>query len=393
MIAEAEGSADTALADRLRRRIGRDGPITFAAFMEAALYDPEEGFYVGNPVGERGHFVTSPHVSDAFGALLARQVEEFWELLGRPDPFDVVEVGAGDGSLASTLLGALSDDMRRATRYTAVERMAPGRHALTTLGLRTATVIEELPPGLTGCVLANELLDNLPFHIVRRTERGPVELLVTAKGSSFAFVAGPLSDERLGPATQRLPANAEGAVSLAAPDFLERAISLLQRGYIWLADYSSPTPGWAGPVHGYRRQRIEADVLAQPGSRDITAAVDFDALLRAADRPGVTAWGPVLQREALLSLGLREWDEAARQRQFEATANRRGVDSIRAYSERSRAAQLIDVSGLGGLRVMCVGVGVGVGVGVAPTSVRPTVPSPRVPGSTPGRPREGPEAR
>jgi SAM-dependent MidA family methyltransferase len=95
------------LAERLRHRITASGPITFAEFMEWALYDPEEGFYARLPVGEQGHFVTSPHLSPVFGRLLARQVAEFWELLDRPSPFDVIEVGAGDGTLARQILGAL----------------------------------------------------------------------------------------------------------------------------------------------------------------------------------------------------------------------------------------------------------------------------------------------
>ena len=86
------------LQRRLLNWIEREGPISFAAFMEAALYDPDEGFYAHHPVGEDGHFVTSPHVSTAFGDLLARQLAECWETLGRPRPYTVAELGAGDGT-------------------------------------------------------------------------------------------------------------------------------------------------------------------------------------------------------------------------------------------------------------------------------------------------------
>src|SRR5438093_13655136 len=118
------------LAARLRDRIAAIGPITFAEFMEWALYDPEEGFYARLPVGEEGHFVTSPHLSPVFGRLVARQVAEFWELLDRPAPFDVIEVGAGDGTLAHQILGALPDEVTRVVRFAAVERSAAGRRAL-----------------------------------------------------------------------------------------------------------------------------------------------------------------------------------------------------------------------------------------------------------------------
>src|SRR5436189_3626533 len=127
---DAGRSGSMSLAERLRGRIDEAGPLTFAEFMDAALYDPVGGFFSRPPVGEAGHFVTGPHVSPVFGILLARQVEEFWELLGRPDPFVVIEVGAGDGTLARQILESLSEPCRSATRYLAVERAEAAREVL-----------------------------------------------------------------------------------------------------------------------------------------------------------------------------------------------------------------------------------------------------------------------
>src|SRR4051794_25999276 len=115
------------LPDRIRERIRAEGPITFARFMEEALYDPHGGFYSRSSVGESGDFVTSPHVSPAFGVLMARQLEELWELLDKPDPFWTVEVGAGDGTLAGQILDFASPALRASLRYLAVERSATGR--------------------------------------------------------------------------------------------------------------------------------------------------------------------------------------------------------------------------------------------------------------------------
>src|SRR5918996_5087543 len=86
-------SSNRIIRGRLRDRIAAEGPITFAEFMEAALYDPDGGFYSRLPVGEEAHFVTSPHLSPVFGRLVARQVAEFWGLLDRPARFGVIEVG------------------------------------------------------------------------------------------------------------------------------------------------------------------------------------------------------------------------------------------------------------------------------------------------------------
>src|SRR5438309_7785982 len=128
--------------------------------MEAALYDPDHGFYSRAPIGERGHFVTSPHVSPVFGHLLARQVVEFWDLLDRPDPFHVVEVGAGDGTLAGQVLSSVASGVTRAIRYVAVERGLDGRERIRRAGVEPRASLDEIPPLGRGCVLANELLDN-----------------------------------------------------------------------------------------------------------------------------------------------------------------------------------------------------------------------------------------
>src|SRR5437773_1097251 len=101
---------------RIRERIRTEGPITFAEFMESALYDPEHGYYARPPVGEAGDFVTSPHVSPAFGVLVARQIEELWKQLAQPQPFWVVEAGAGEGALAGQILDFLHPNPREAIR-------------------------------------------------------------------------------------------------------------------------------------------------------------------------------------------------------------------------------------------------------------------------------------
>ncbi len=184
---------EPSLPERIEDRIRSEGAITFAQFMEAALYDPEEGFYARAPVGERGDFVTGPHVSSAFGVLVARQVEEFFELLDKPDPFWVVEAGAGDGTLAGQILEFLPTTVRALTNYVAVERSAAGRRAMEGLDALVLSDPGEIPSGLVGCVLANELLDNLPFHWLRGTAAGPVELHVGLEGDLMALVERPPS--------------------------------------------------------------------------------------------------------------------------------------------------------------------------------------------------------
>jgi SAM-dependent MidA family methyltransferase len=347
----------TPLADRLQATIAREGPITFAAFMEAALYDPADGYFSRLPVGERGDFVTSPHVSPVFGRLVARQVAEFWQLMGRPQPFDVVEAGAGDGTLAAQVLNALESSLTETLRYHVVERSAAARSALAALGLHDVQNFDELDQVENGCVLANEVLDNLPFHRLKATEAGLRELFVDTDGSDgFVTVEGPVSSDLLARlAPEELTPGQESVVSPAALAFLDRGADLLARGYLWLVDYAATAGG--AQIHGYRGHRVETDVLTDPGSRDITAGVDFRALARHAVDRGLHVWGPVTQRDVLLALGFRELDQWAQARQVEAIAARRGIDALRIYSDRNRANLLLGRTGLGAFSVLCIGVG------------------------------------
>jgi SAM-dependent MidA family methyltransferase len=356
---------DPTLAARLRDLIRARGPITFAEFMEAALYDPGEGFYSRSPVGERGDFVTSPHVSPAFGVLVARQIEEFWTLLEKPDPFWIIEAGAGDGTLASQILEFLPAAMRPATRYVAVERSAAGRAALERLDVSVVDGIEHVHAGVVGCVVANELLDNLPFHRVRGTAAGPVELYVGVRGDRFVMVEGDVSSGRVRRLASDLAAGQDAVVQPDALGFADHATALLERGYLWLIDYGfSGGERPTGP-HAYRGHRLEDDVLSDPGSRDITAGVDFEALAWHLRAGGHTVWGPVTQRQSLISLGYRQLDDDARRRQLQEAANRNGIVATRIYSARGRASALIDPSGLGGFLALSVGVR----VDVPPSSV------------------------
>jgi SAM-dependent MidA family methyltransferase len=362
------GPANRTLARRIRRRIATRGPITFAEFMDAALYDSEEGFYAHLPVGEVGDFVTSPHISTVFGRLLARQIGEFWDSLGRAKAFPIIEVGAGDGTLAHQILDFLADEARVSARYATVDRSAAARAALQTRGLGSVETIDALPTEMIGCIIANELLDNLPFHRIRQTAAGPAELLVGLEENRFVLVEGAISSPSVAalvPAAMQ-PGD-EAAVSPATLDFLQRAAAHLDRGYLLLIDYGWISGARRDLVHGYRGQRSSEEVLEDPGSRDITAGVDFGLLARWARTHGLATWGPVLQRDALLALGYREWDREAQHRQVDAVGARRGVEALRLYSDRNRANLLLGRTGLGAFYFLCMGVG----VTTPPTFARP----------------------
>jgi len=129
----------------------------------------------------------------------------------------------------------------------------------------------------------------------------------------------------------------------------------IARGYSFLFDYGFGPEETPGPVHAYRNHRVLADVLEDPGGRDVTAAVDLDALTREAERAGLTAWGPISQREALLAVGFRLWLSGVRRRQAEAEEAGNWREVNRLYAERSKATLLIDPDQLGALQLLVFG--------------------------------------
>jgi SAM-dependent MidA family methyltransferase len=349
------GFVSDSLKRRLARRIQEEGPITFAAFMEAALYDPAGGFYTNPPIGVDRHFVTSPHVSPAFGDLVARQAVEVWEFLGRPRPLAIVEVGAGDGTLARRVLHTLRNvpDLGASLRYLAVERSAGSREALEQLDVEVHDSLAGVGPQ-TGFLIANELFDNLPFHRLRNRDGHVREVMVGMNGEKFVEIEGDPSRLALSALEGPIRVGEEKPVSPESLVLVRQIAATLRRGYALLVDFGFGSQEMAGPVHAYRDHQVLADVLEDPGSRDVTAAVDLEALSREARQAGLSVWGPVSQREALLALGFRLWLSGLRARQAEAEQAGDWREATRLFSERSKATLLIDPSQLGGLQVLAL---------------------------------------
>jgi SAM-dependent MidA family methyltransferase len=361
------------LLERIRTGIAETGPLSFDRFMDLALYAPG-GFYDRPPVGTDGHFITGPHVHPVFGSLVANAIREGWSELGRPAPLQVVEVAAGDGTLAGSMLPALEGiDVT----YRAVERTDGAIRALAERGLEATTDLgATLGGSFTGMIVANELLDNLPFRMVRRDGGGEHrELLVDHDTSGLRFVEAPCPPD-LVELTPPIAPGEEAPVPTGALRFVERLASSLERAFVLLVDYGwDATPGapadpatgaWQDrptapddddddhaptpTVHAYRHHRATADVLTDPGSRDITAGVDLSLLRRHAAELGLLAPASVTQRSALLSLGFRRWDAEERRLQATLMSEGQGAAAARTWSERSRASALVDRSSLGALR-------------------------------------------
>lgn len=333
-----------AVAARIREAIVDHGPIGFDEFMELALYGPG-GFFEAPPVGADRHFVTSPHVHPfVFSHCLRDALLDSWHALGEPDPFAIVELGAGDGTLAASLLEAFSELPTPRVDYTAVEISRGARESLGVRGLRAVPAIDELEP-FEGVAFANELLDNLPFLRARGGRSGVIEVRVGLEDGQLAELEVPW--ERNDLVAPSLGAGEETAVPVGALATLEALAARIRRGSVLVIDYGK-TDGPVGPPRGYREQRLVADLLAHAGDTDVTAGVDFDRVEGHARGLGLGAFGPVSQADALRALGHGRWERTMREIQTTLQRSGRGAEAVRVWEARSRAGLLADPSGFGG---------------------------------------------
>jgi SAM-dependent MidA family methyltransferase len=321
------------LNNLIAAEIDAAGPLPFARFMELALYHPEFGYYASGRarIGRRGDFYTSVSVGPVFGRVLADQFLEMWENLGRPDPFAIVEQGANDGSLAADILSALPAECP--VEYHVVEPVARlqevqrSRLAAFDRPVFWHESVAALPP-FTGVHFSNELVDALPFHLCRSTGEGWEELCVGREGDGFVFVPAAASLD-----TSRLPRRPAGYVTElrpAAEAWLTGLAEKLLAGYLLIADYGFSTADLFAPHRSegtfscYRAHHRDAKPLEDPGEKDITAHVDFTALVLAAERSGLQWEGFTDQHHFLVGAAQRLLQslsgppDAARQKQLRA---------------------------------------------------------------------------
>lgn len=315
-------SASRALSERIAARIhAAGGWLSFADYMEMALYSPGLGYYAGGAqkFGAAGDFVTAPELTPLFGQALARQVAQV--LAAVPPAPTLLEAGAGSGRLAADLLLSLEALDALPTRYEILELSGELRarqwQTITAFAPHLASRVvwlDGLPEGFSGCVIANELLDALPVFAVAWRESGLMERGVTLRGEGFGWAEDRPAQGMLAEAMAALPVEApfESEIGLAARAWVAEWGRRLERGALLLIDYGLPRHELYHPLRNrgtlrcHYQQRLHEDPFWWPGLSDITAHVDFTAIAEAGFDAGLDVLGYTNQATFLINCGIGE---------------------------------------------------------------------------------------
>jgi SAM-dependent MidA family methyltransferase len=323
-------TGDQALTGFIRETIRQKGPVTFAWFMEQALYHPERGYYSSGrcAIGRRGDYFTNVSVGPLFGRMLAAQFAEMWHALGRPDDFVIVEQGAYHGDFAGDVLEAARErapEFFAVVRYQIVEPFPilqkRQMEALRDFGGKVAwkRSLAGLQP-FCGVHFSNELLDAMPVHLICRSDpegcasarSGHAEACPSANaewqeryveesGGAFNFVTMPIGDPELRRHLETIPRPLAGPyeseVNLASLKWIESLAPKLTRGYVLAVDYGYARDNYdssersGGTLQCYARHRLIPSPLSDPGELDITAHVDWTSLALRAEKHGLRVAG------------------------------------------------------------------------------------------------------
>ena len=347
--------------------------ITFARYMNLVLYHQQYGYYNSGiaSIGAKGDFFTSSSLGRDFGELLAIQIRQMWQNLGRPDSFCVVEMGAGNGELAKDILNFLLDSSDRssiaALKYIIIERSPALKlkqqqlleHIDIDLSWKTWSEIS--PNSIVGCFLSNELIDAFPVHLVTKNNDRVEEVFLSIEEGKLSETVHPLSTENILRYFDLVgidlwqPQYADGyrtEVNLEALEWLQTVAGKLNRGYVLTIDYGYQANKYyrpsrqRGTLQCYYQHRRHNNPYVNIGYQDITAHVDFTALERQAEQYDLQTIGFTQQGLFLMALGLGD-------RLNDLSSGKYDIFEI--FQRRDALHQLIDPTGLGGFGVLIQG--------------------------------------
>ena len=310
-------------SERLTALIGEEiaasgGWISFARYMELALYAPALGYYTAGArkLGREGDFITAPEMTPLYGQTLARQAAEVLE----SGLDQILEIGAGSGALAAALLTELERLDRLPRNYYILEVSPDLREReRDLLALKVPQLLERviwlnrLPTLYQGLIIGNEVLDAMPAHLVRAGTAGVEEAGVVLQGGAYAWAWRPAAAElRAAAEALRLPPGYQTEIQLVACAFVRTLAQSMARGVILLIDYGFPAHEYyhaqraEGTLMCHYRHRAHADPFFLPGLQDITSHIDFSAVAHAGEEAGLELLGYTGQAQFLINCGITD---------------------------------------------------------------------------------------
>ncbi|MBO6765911.1 class I SAM-dependent methyltransferase [Maricaulis sp.] len=305
------------IADRLRDRIRQTGPMSIAAFMTEALFDPRDGYYATkDPIGAGADFITAPEISQMFGELMGLWAAQSWMDMGKPGAFQLVELGPGRGTMMADALRAARTvpGFMDAAHVVLIEASAALKAVQAqTLGptgaqIRWVDRLESVPPG-PAIVLGNEFLDCLPVRqAIRRGDDWHERMIGLDADEAFVFVLGPPLGADADLIPERLRDAPDDSLVELRPGDRQVVDALAARfaqapGRALFIDYG-PALSETGDTLQAVKAHKKVPPLEAPGTADLTARVDFESLATAARAAGLAVSGPVTQGDFLVGLGL-----------------------------------------------------------------------------------------
>ena len=302
-----------ALIRLIRAEIEKRGPVSFAWFMQQALYHPEHGYYASGrcAIGRTGDYFTNVSVGLLFGQLLGAQFAEIWERLGKIDDFMIVEQGAHDGQFARDVLQSVQKrvpEFFAALRYQIVEAFTflQDRQSRTLEAFRDKIEWYDSLQPFVGVHFSNELLDAMPVGLIS----GGVEKLVDLEGDKFVFVERPL----LQGTTASEPSREESAFNQAALDWIDSVAANLQCGYVIAIDFGRSGDKFQEGIQVRAQHRNVDSPFEQIGHADITMNVDWTSVAQRAQANGLRVAGFTDQHHFLTGiiseLGSGNWHQS-----------------------------------------------------------------------------------
>lgn len=346
--------------------------ITFAEYMDLCLYDPEYGYYNSEKlkIGREGaDFFTSTSLAPDFGELLAIQLQEFWQFLGKPEDFCLVEMGAGEGTLALNILLFLANNypefvanleyiiIEKSTSLKTKQRQLLANNLSDTIKIKWLTLDDLQNESIVGCFFSNELFDAFPVHLVTWQEQKLQEIYLTEEQGKLTEIFDNLSSEQINNYFQTIeinfselyPENYRTEVNLSALNWLETVTNKLKKGFILTIDYGYTSDKYyhpqrfQGTLKCYYQHRHHDNPYVNLGTQDITSHVNFTALEKYGQSFGLDNIAYTQQALFLMNLGLGD-------RLNELSYSKMPLPEM--LSRRNQLHSLINPEGLGNFKVL-----------------------------------------